>query len=138
MNEKHPKDDIYKARIFRVAKSGVITEEKEEERTEKRSAVIVLPDGMEIPVGPLRIFGREDFQYCLTKEKALLISRNHFQVYRHGFRFFIEDGAAGKPSTNGTKVNGREIKGRNRVILRTGAEILIANILKVIVRIERE
>lgn len=138
MKEKPSKDDIYKARIFRVAKSGVITEEKEEGSTEKRSAWIVLPDGTEVPVGAHRVFGREDFQHLLTKEKVLLISRNHFQVYRHGFRFFIEDGAADKPSTNGTKVNGREIKGKNRLILRTGAEIFIANVLKVKVRIERE
>ena len=132
-------DDIYKARIFRVAKAGVIIEEKEEtSSTAKRSAWIVLPDGTELPVAEHRIFGREDFQCCLTKTKYLLISRNHFQIYRQGLRFLIEDGAAGKPSTNGTQVNGREIKGKGRVIVRNGFEIIIANIMKVVVKIERQ
>lgn len=137
VKEEQSKDEIYKAKIFRVTKSGMITQEKDgSEPSEKRSAWVVLPDGTELPVGGHRVFGRADFQHCLGREESLLISRNHFQIYRQANRFFIEDGAEGKPSTNGTKVRGKEIKGKGRVILRNGTEILIANILKVVVRIE--
>ena len=88
-----------------------------------------MTDGSEILLaGNNRVLGRRDFEKVLQKDTAAYISRNHFSVGYSGGDYFIED----RNSTNGTKINGVDIKGQEKYKLEDGDEIEIAG--KLIIR----
>jgi pSer/pThr/pTyr-binding forkhead associated (FHA) protein len=92
------------------------------------SAKLILPDKQEIEINEKeREFGREDFKDAVPIEKLRFISRKHFKITRVNEEFYIEDIG----STNGTMLNGEEIKGLGVRKLKNGDEILVAKILKI-------
>jgi hypothetical protein len=74
-----------------------------------------------------RVFGREDFARYLPEEEYKFISRQHFAITRVGSDFFIED----LKSANGTKLNGKEIKGLGKQPIKPGDVIRVADTVDV-------
>jgi hypothetical protein len=92
------------------------------------AARLTLPDGSEIVLaGNNRDFGRHDFEKFLPQEKLTCISRQHFNITYEDNQYFIEDRA----STNGTRVNGIEIRGAGRRALEDNDDLEIATRLHV-------
>ena len=71
---------------------------------------------------PIKLFGRNDFSESISPDALRFVSRNHFLIKSESGKYFIED----LNSTNGSKVNGVEIRG-NRYELNNGDRIEIAN-----------
>lgn len=91
-------------------------------------------DGRIIPIVSVRqTFGRSDFEKLVDPALARTISREHFTVY-YDFKagkFFIED----RGSTNGTYVNGVDIRGRGPIELKEGDVVSPAGVLPLIFRV---
>lgn len=81
----------------------------------------------------MKTFGRKDFIPYLPESEYMYISRKHFTIFREGDKFYIQD----EGSTNGTKVNGVEIKGKGRVELKDGDKILVAEILEIEFKVKK-
>jgi len=81
-----------------------------------------------IPITRLpQVFGRSDFVDVAPREVINAISRRHFEIgydYAQG-TFYIQD----LGSTNGTYVNGVDIRGKGLVPLRNGDRINVAGVL---------
>jgi len=98
-----------------------------------------LPNGMEIPVNePYRVFGRETFEkYGLPKDVLDFITREdrggHFKIYLRGMKWFIEDSG----STNGTLLNGVEIRGKGPQELKDGDVISPAGVVNLVFQLEK-
>jgi hypothetical protein len=98
-----------------------------------------LPNGMEIPVSePYRVFGRETFEkYGLPKDVLDFITREdrggHFKIYLRGMKWFIEDSG----STNGTLLNGVEIRGKGPQELKDGDVISPGGVVNLVFQIEK-
>ena len=84
-------------------------------------AKFALPGGTTIPVTG-RPLGRRDFQALTPPEKVAFISRQHILVTYENSQYQIED----LGSTNGTKLNGSEIRGDGRHVLENGDMIELA------------
>ncbi len=98
-------------------------------------AKLVLPDGGEILLaGNARSFGRHDFEGAMLPENAVYISRQHFNIWYENGKYYIED----RSSTNGTKLNGKEIKGTGRHALSDGDVIELAGKLSIAFRKENK
>jgi hypothetical protein len=83
-------------------------------------AKLATPDGSEIILaGNNRSFGRHDFEKFMAADKVSYISRQHINIWYEDKQYFIED----RSSTNGTRVNGTEIKGSGRRALEDGDTI---------------
>jgi hypothetical protein len=92
---------------------------------------LVTPDGKQVPLpANAGILGRKDFRPLLTPDEAALVSREHLYINREGGNYYIED----KGSTNGTRLNGTDISGKGRQLLKDGDEIRLANVLTLIFR----
>jgi uncharacterized protein YpmB len=72
---------------------------------------VLFPKGSKKIVTNEMVIGREDFAHLLDASVLPRISKSHLRIYKEGGNYFIEDGYRGKASTNGTKLNGREIRG---------------------------
>jgi hypothetical protein len=79
-------------------------------------ARLALPGGMDIAIADNRVIGRGDLARMMDTDELGQISKRHFEVSYSGDRFFIEDAG----SSNGTRLNGAEIKGKGRVSLDDG------------------
>jgi hypothetical protein len=91
-------------------------------------AKLSMPDGSEILLaGNSRAFGRHDFDKFLPQDSVSYISRQHINIWFENDRYFIED----RSSTNGTRLNGMEIKGTGRHALEDGDTIDLADKLKI-------
>jgi hypothetical protein len=78
------------------------------------SAKIALTNGLEIGfTGNRRVIGRGDLARVLGLDDLGLISRRHFEIKYEQEQFYIED----MGSTNGTRLNGVDIKGKGPMIL---------------------
>lgn len=75
--------------------------------------------------GKSGILGRNDFQSALKPGSADLISRRHILIDYEDGRYYIEDAG----STNGTRLNGRPIKGMGKQLLKDGDTIELGNVL---------
>ena len=102
-----------------------------------------LPNGVEIPVTePIKVFSRETFEkYGVPPEALQFISGEkrswilqmftgerrggHFRIFLRGNKWYIED----LNSTNGTLLNGKEIKGKGPQELKNGDIISPAGVL---------
>lgn len=60
---------------------------------------------------------------CNLRVNNKAISRKHLQITRYGENFFLED----MGSTNGTFVNGQRIEAGERIKIKDGQEIILAN-----------
>lgn len=91
-------------------------------------AGLQLPNGQIMAIsGMSKDFGRSDFEPYVSRDVLNLISRRHFQITFSVKEksFLIED----LGSSNGTMLNGNEIKGKGKVILKDGDIISPSNIL---------
>lgn len=89
---------------------------------------VIMPSMKEIslPQREKRI-GREDFLDHIPPEKAKFISREHLKIMYGNNRYYITD----EGSTNGTKLNGVDIRKKGKMELNTGDEIILADIVTV-------
>lgn len=92
---------------------------------------LILPDNSEIPLqGGTKSIGRADFERLVPPDMAKYISRQHLVVgFAYG-NYYIEDAGSG----NGTKLNGREIKGAGSQWLKDGDQINLAGVITVVFR----
>ena len=90
------------------------------------SKVLVLPDGTELVVETKKTFGRLDF--ARTATEPMWVSRQHFTIFEEDGVSYIQD----DESSNGTKLNGKEIKQAGKQQLKSGDEIVVGDSLKVI------
>ena len=94
-------------------------------------AKLTMPDGSELLLaGNARSFGRHDFEKFLPTDKVSYISRQHINVWYENDRYYIED----RSSTNGTRINGTEIKGTARRALEDGDVIELAGKMNITFR----
>ena len=92
---------------------------------------LVMPDGNQIILGGNnRLLGRKDFEDFMPFEDKTYISRHHIDIWHEDGKYYIED----RSSTNGTRVNGMEIKGAGRYALFVGDVIELATKLRIIFR----
>ena len=75
--------------------------------------------------GRLGFLGRQDFQSFLPPDRADLVSRQHIIMGYDNGNYYIED----RQSTNGTRLNGVEIRGSGRHMLKDGDIIDLGNAL---------
>jgi len=91
-------------------------------------AKLVMPDGSEMLLaGNTRAFGRQDFEKLLAGDRVSFISRQHINVWYEDGKYYIED----RGSTNGTRINGSEIRGSGRQALVDGDVIELADKLSI-------
>jgi hypothetical protein len=96
--------------------------------SEATPAKLSMPDGNEILLaGNARSFGRHDFEKFMSPEHATYISRQHINLWYEDGKYYIED----RSSTNGTRVNGVDIKGTGRYQLSDGDAIELAGKLSI-------
>lgn len=94
-------------------------------------AFFVLPNGVEIPILSQSMeFGRENFRGYVSDDKLAYISARHFRIFLAPDGWYIED----LGSTNGTVVDGVEIRGRGPVKLKAGSKVRPANMVELTFR----
>jgi hypothetical protein len=90
---------------------------------EAAAAKLALPGGNDILLaGNTRSFGRHDFEEFMPGSQVSYISRQHINIWSENGQYYIED----RSSTNGTRVNGMDIKGTGRHALADGDVIELA------------
>jgi len=90
---------------------------------EAAAAKLTLPGGNDILLaGNDRSFGRHDFEDFMPPAHVSYISRQHINIWSEDGLYYIED----RSSTNGTRVNGTDIKGTGRHALSDGDAIELA------------
>ena len=95
-------------------------------------AKLVMPDGSEMLLaGNTRTFGRQDFEKLLPGDRASFISRQHINIWYEDGKYYIED----RDSTNGTRINGSEIRASGRQALVDGDVVELADKLSITFKI---
>jgi hypothetical protein len=89
---------------------------------------VVLPDGAEIAIEAKKEFGRLDLAKFAGPSEAMWMSRSHFVVFEENGVPYIQD----QGSTNGTKLNNKEIKLQGKQQLKDGDEIVVADAVKLL------
>jgi hypothetical protein len=91
------------------------------------SGRLILPDKSEIslPEGAKTI-GRGDLDRAIGGEELTYISREHILVTFENGEYYVED----RNSANSTNLNGIEIKGKGKHLLKDGDLIEVANVAK--------
>lgn len=92
----------------------------------KVEGALILPDGNQLSIGARKVLGRVDLAKYASPDEAMWISRQHFTIFLENDRFYIQDDG----STNGTKLNGVEIKDQGKQELRDCDEILVGDAVK--------
>jgi hypothetical protein len=77
-----------------------------------------------------RTIGRADLAVAVPFDKRTLVSRQHFTLDNKNGTWYIEDSG----SSNGTKLNGSEIKGTGQHALKEGDKIDVAGLLTITFR----
>lgn len=94
-------------------------------------AFLELPNGQSLPIASVsREFGRDDFINIMGKDMAQYISSRHFRIYFSAGQWYVED----LNSTNGTLVDGQQIKGKGPVPIKPGSVISPAGVIKLTFR----
>jgi hypothetical protein len=95
---------------------------------EAAAAKLALPGGNDILLaGNTRSFGRHDFEEFMPSSQVSYISRQHINIWYENGQYYIED----RSSTNGTRINGMDIKGTGRHALADGDVIELAGKLSI-------
>ena len=95
---------------------------------ETAAAKLALPGGNDILLaGNTRSFGRHDFEEFMPGSQVSYISRQHINIWSENGQYYVED----RSSTNGTRVNGTDIKGTGRHALADGDVIELAGKLSI-------
>jgi pSer/pThr/pTyr-binding forkhead associated (FHA) protein len=97
---------------------------------------VMFPDGSRLPVKDTVILGRSDFKGFTSEDELHLISSKQLRIYREGNIYYLEDGIPGEKSSNGTMLNGQDIRSLGKQPLRTGDAISIADVLVVKISIQ--
>jgi hypothetical protein len=71
--------------------------------------------------------GRSDLHGLAAPDKADLLSRKHFSLSCENGDYYIED----QGSTNGTRLNGSDIRGKGKQLLKDGDKIDLAGVLTI-------
>jgi len=96
------------------------------------SASLTLPNGSEISLSTTdRWIGRNELRQVLTSGSLQFVSREHILISYANGRFYIED----QKSSNGTRLNGNEIKGKGKFELRDGDVIELTDEAKLTFRV---
>ena len=96
-------------------------------------AALVLSDTVELELTENEtIIGRKDFLQNVSPEEAKYISREHCKIMKEGDTFFILDEA----SSNGTTLNGIQIKGQGKKALADDDEIILADTITIHFKID--
>lgn len=91
-------------------------------------ARLILPNNTEIKIiKNEKIFRRDDCVGTVSSDDLEFISKEHFKIVRMDDGLYIED----LNSDSGTKLNGDEIKAKEKRKLKDGDEISVANVLKI-------
>lgn len=96
--------------------------------TKQYFAALELPSGQVLPMTSMtQDFGRGEFESLVPKEVSNIISRRHFQISfsARDKKFYIEDIG----STNGTMLNGNDIRGKGKVPLNPGDVVSPADVI---------
>jgi hypothetical protein len=95
---------------------------------EAAAAKLSLAGGNDILLaGNVRSLGRRDFEDFMPSAQVSYISRQHINIWSENRQYYIED----RSSTNGTRVNGMDIKGTGRHALADGDVIELAGKLSI-------
>jgi hypothetical protein len=90
---------------------------------------LLMPDNTEIPLsGGIKFMDRTDLERFALPDAASYISRRHFLIGFASGSYYIEDAGSG----NGTKLNGREIKGFGSQWLTDGDQINVGGVITII------
>ncbi|MBM3183478.1 MAG: FHA domain-containing protein [Chloroflexi bacterium] len=112
------------------AKPGATTRKrKRSTRARPRpKARIIMPGGSEITLTSAPVFiERSDFDSKLPHDILMKISRQHVLITCNRGRYYLQDyGRDGKGSTNHTKLNGVDIYGKGKKVLKDGDKIELA------------
>jgi hypothetical protein len=97
--------------------------------TPAKIGVLSFPDNSETEIHPgTQIFGRIELaRFVPSPTEASWISRKHFFITSDGTDFYIQDDS----SRNKTTLNGEEITGKGRMLLRDGDEIGVAGVVMI-------
>jgi hypothetical protein len=91
-----------------------------------RGSRFLLPDGSSVFLSETtKSIGRSDFEKNVSPNSSNLISRQHFFTKYENGKYYIDDNS----SSNGTRVNGIEIKGKGWQELRDGDRIEPAGVM---------
>ena len=93
--------------------------------------ILVLADRLRLSLEGERLLGRRDFEEILSQAELAKISGQHLRVFGDPSGLWVEDGLRGRASTNGTTLNGREIRGLGPQYLREGDTLRLANVVDV-------
>jgi pSer/pThr/pTyr-binding forkhead associated (FHA) protein len=86
-------------------------------------ALLLFSNGNVMPLSNFpKAIGRSDLIDSISTEKIRYVSRQHFWLKFENGRFTIQD----FNSTNGTKINGIEIKGKGQHRLKNGDRVEVA------------
>jgi pSer/pThr/pTyr-binding forkhead associated (FHA) protein len=99
-------------------------------------ARLILPSGKVLDVEGSRVFGRNDLIDEVPQDSTGRISRNHFEMIVEGGAYYIKDGLNGKPSMNGTTLNGSKVSSSERSPLSSGDKIMLGEILTLVFKSE--
>ncbi len=91
-------------------------------------AKLIMPGGAEMVLTGQPVFvERSDFDNALPGDTVMKISRQHILITCSKGRYYVKDyGPEGKGSTNGTKLNGIDLRNQKRKALKDGDKIELA------------
>jgi hypothetical protein len=86
---------------------------------------LIMPDNTVVPLSEgLRYIGRSDFERMVPPDRADYISRQHLAIGFSSGSYYVEDAGSG----NGTKLNGRDLKGKGSQWLKDGDQIDVGGV----------
>jgi DNA-directed RNA polymerase subunit RPC12/RpoP len=109
-------------------KKAAREEKKEEIKESRKAARLVMPDGLEFSLSELpRYIERTDLEGKLDALKCTYVSRQHLLFTQDNGVYYVQDyGAQGGGSTNGTWLNGSQIRLTGKHALKDGDRIDLA------------